>query len=125
MLSHVNIGTNNLARAEEFYDQLTALFGGMQLYKSDRTLLYSLGEGSANIAINTPFNGEPASAGNGTMIALSASKKDEVASVYQKALELGGRCEGAPGDRMDGALYAAYFRDLDGNKFGIFCTVGD
>jgi predicted lactoylglutathione lyase len=36
--------------------------------------------------------------------------------VHAKALELGGTDEGAPGPRGDG-FYAAYFRDLDGNKF--------
>jgi len=122
MLSHVNLGTNDLEKAEKFYDSLTAIFGGTQSYKSNRTILYSIGEGSGKIAINIPFDGEQASSGNGTMIALSASNKEQVDEVYKKAIELGGSCEGAPGKRMGGAMYAAYFRDLDANKFGIFCA---
>ncbi len=120
MISHLNLGTNDLARAEGFYSELVKLFGGAQLFKSDRMAFYSMGEGSAKIAINSPFNGQPASAGNGSMVALSASSKEQVDAVHAKALELGGTCEGAPGARMDGAFYGAYFRDLDGNKFGIF-----
>ena len=41
------------------------------------------------------------------------------AAVHAKALELGGTCEGAPGERMP-TFYGAYFRDLDGNKFCVF-----
>ena len=41
-------------------------------------------------------------------------------STVAKALALGGSDEGAPGDRGDG-FYAAYFRDLDGNKLNVFC----
>lgn len=121
MISHLNLGTNDLARAETFYNELVKLFNGAQLFKSDRMAFYSLGEGSAKLAINTPFDGKPASAGNGSMVALGATDTNQVDAVHAKALELGGTCEGAPGYRMDGTFYGAYFRDLDGNKFGIFC----
>ena len=42
--------------------------------------------------------------------------------IYNKALELGGSDEGAPGLRAAGGegFYAAYFRDLDGNKLDVF-----
>ena len=49
------------------------------------------------------------------MVALSAQNKEQVHALYKKALELGGSDEGAPGARGEG-FYAAYFRDLDGNK---------
>ncbi len=42
--------------------------------------------------------------------------------LHAKALELGGTDEGAPGPSGDG-FYAAYFRDLDGNKLNAFCMV--
>jgi predicted lactoylglutathione lyase len=44
-----------------------------------------------------------------------------VDAVHQKALELGGTDEGPPGPRGDSGFYAAYFRDLDGNKLNAFC----
>ncbi len=121
MISHINLGTNDLARAEAFYNELVKLWDGQLGFKSDRTLFYALGDG-AKLAINKPFNGEPATVGNGTMVALAGKNPEEVTAAYTKALELGGSCDGAPGPRMDGMIYAAYFRDLDGNKFGIFCT---
>lgn len=121
MISHFNLGTNDLARAEHFFDALFGLLNGQQAYKSERTILYAFGEHSAKVAINTPFNGEPAAAGNGNMVALAATDKAQVDAIHAKALELGGRCEGKPGGRMNDMMYAAYFRDLDGNKFGVFC----
>jgi len=120
MISHLNLGTNDLDRAENFYSELLKLFGGNQLFKSERMLFYSLGDNSAKLAINTPFDGNPASVGNGSMVALSAADREQVDAVHAKALELGGSCEGAPGERMGGAFYGAYFRDPDGNKFGVF-----
>jgi predicted lactoylglutathione lyase len=43
--------------------------------------------------------------------------------MHRKALELGGADEGKPGVRAEGGegFYAAYFRDLDGNKLDVFC----
>lgn len=120
MISHFNLGTNDLERAEAFYNELLNLFGGQQLMKTERMLFYSLGDGSAKLAVNKPFNGEPATAGNGTMVAIGATGRDQVDECHARAISLGASCEGEPGERMDGMLYAAYFRDLDGNKFGIF-----
>ena len=54
------------------------------------------------------------------MAAISAASAEQVQSVYNKAIELGGSCEGKPGDRGNG-FYAAYFRDLDGNKLNAYC----
>jgi predicted lactoylglutathione lyase len=53
------------------------------------------------------------------MVALAASSKAQVDALYQKAIALGARDEGKPGQRGDG-FYAGYFRDLDGNKLNAF-----
>jgi len=48
-----------------------------------------------------------------------------VRTLHAKALELGGADEGAPGVRGAGgsqAFYAAYARDLDGNKLCFYCV---
>ena len=71
-------------------------------------------------SITTPFDGNPASVGNGVMVALMADSTDKVDALYAKAIELGGTDEGAPGARSDN-FYAGYFRDLDGNKLNFFC----
>jgi predicted lactoylglutathione lyase len=60
------------------------------------------------------------SVGNGVMVALEASSNAQVDALYRKALQLGGKDEGAPGPRGEGGFYAGYFRDLDGNKLNFF-----
>jgi predicted lactoylglutathione lyase len=67
-----------------------------------------------------PYDGKAATVGNGTMVALVLDSKAKVDALYKKALELGGTDEGAPGPRGDSGFYAAYFRDLDGNKLNCF-----
>jgi predicted lactoylglutathione lyase len=66
-----------------------------------------------------PFDGNPATVGNGTMVALVVDSKEKVHTIYDKAIELGASDEGPPGPRGD-AFYAGYFRDLDGNKLNVF-----
>ena len=77
---------------------------------------------SPALSVTVPFDGKPATVGNGVMVALVMDSTDKVDALHAKALELGGTDEGAPGPRGDG-FYAAYFRDLDGNKLNAFCMV--
>ena len=93
--------------------------GGKRAMEVDRVILYAGAEGTPFFCIGEPYNGEPATVGNGTMVALVADSPERVDRIYNKAMELGGSCEGPPGKRMDG-FYAAYFRDLDGNKLNAF-----
>jgi predicted lactoylglutathione lyase len=72
------------------------------------------------ISVTTPHDGNPATVGNGMMVALIVDSKEMVHKVYDKAIELGGTDEGPAGPRMEG-FYAGYFRDLDGNKLNVFC----
>jgi predicted lactoylglutathione lyase len=71
----------------------------------------------------TPFDGKPATVGNGVMVALYVDSRAKVDALHARALELGGSDEGAPGPRGDSGFYAGYFRDLDGNKLNAF-TMG-
>jgi predicted lactoylglutathione lyase len=71
------------------------------------------------VSVTTPFDGNAATPGNGTMVALVVDSKEKVHELYDKAISLGGQDEGPPGPRMDG-FYAGYFRDLDGNKLNVF-----
>ena len=72
------------------------------------------------LSVTRPWDGEPATVGNGTMVALHTNAPGTVDAVHANALELCGRDEGAPGERGSG-FYAGYFRDLDGNKLNVFC----
>jgi catechol 2,3-dioxygenase-like lactoylglutathione lyase family enzyme len=132
MLSYVYFGTNDLTRAIEFYDAaLSAL--GMQRCRTgdpewDRVSagwgIYE-DDGMRELAfwVGTPFNQQPATAGNGGMVAFRASSWKAVDDFYAAALARGGVCDGAPGLRLQYSpdFYAAYVRDLDGNKVAAVC----
>lgn len=120
MIGYVTVGTNDMDRAAAFYDALLAELGGKRAMQGDRFISWSAGENSPGIGIIKPFDGQPATVGNGVMVAIFAGSPEKVQKLHAKALELGGKDEGAPGLRF-GNFYAAYFRDLDGNKLNAFC----
>ncbi|TMO48369.1 VOC family protein [Pseudoalteromonas ruthenica] len=121
MIGYVTLGTNDLQRAAAFYDVLLGQLGAARFMENERLIAWSTGPVGAGLAIVKPYDESPASAGNGTMVALQASSPDLVDKVYQKAVALGAKEEGEPGERGDiPGFYAGYFRDLDGNKLNVF-----
>lgn len=118
MIGYVTLGTNNLERAAAFYDALIAEIGGKRAWSSDRGIGWSAGKGPS-LAAMKPFDGKPATTGNGTMVSLLMPDRATVDRMHAKALALGGADEGAPGLRGD-TFYGAYCRDLDGNKLCFF-----
>lgn len=119
MIGYVTLGTNDLARAARFYDALLAEIGGKRTMELDGFIVWSTGPKAPGLALTKPYDGKAATVGNGVMVALAAGSRDQVNALHRKALELGGRDEGAPGDR-GGGFYAGYFRDPDGNKLNGF-----
>lgn len=119
MIGYTTFGTNDLARATRFYDELLAELGAKRAMEMETFVAWATAPGTPMVAVIKPFDGQPATVGNGTMVALATSSKEQVDAVHRKALALGGRDEGAPGQRAPG-FYAAYFRDLDGNKLNAF-----
>ena len=120
MLGYVTIGTNDLARAAAFYDELLGIVGATRFMDMDRFKGWTKdGAVTGALAVAIPHDEKPATVGNGVMPAISAASKAQVDEIYRKALELGGTDEGPPGPRGDG-FYAGYFRDLDGNKLNAF-----
>ena len=119
MIGYVTVGTNDLPRAAKFYDALAAEMGVPRMMEFDSFIAWGVPDGPAGIAITKPFDGQPATVGNGVMVALEAKDKDQVHRLYDIALANGGTCEGAPGPRGD-TFYAGYFRDPDGNKLNAF-----
>ena len=121
MFSFVTLGTNNLTKSKNFYDQLFALLEIVVAEEDDRYVGYKKKD-SQNIEfyLMKPHNKEQASFGNGTMLSFKAQSKEIVINIYNLALKLGGKDEGKPGPRHEEHFYA-YFRDLDGNKICIYC----
>jgi len=121
MIGYVTLGTNDLPRAAKFYDALLAEIGAGRFMETDRFVAWAVSPNAPSLGVTMPFDGKPASVGNGVMVALVMDATEKVDRLYKKALELGGTDEGPPGPRGEGGFYAAYFRDLDGNKLNCFC----
>jgi len=119
MIGYTIFGTNNLPRAAGFYDALLGTIGAKRWMESDTFVAWACSPDKPALGVIKPFDGKAATVGNGTMVALVMDSKEKVNSLYAKAMELGGKDEGAPGPRGDG-FYAAYFRDPDGNKLNAF-----
>ena len=120
MIGYITVGTNDLPRATAFYDELFAVIGAKRLMEFDRGLAWGVAMDKPGFGVMKPFNGDAATVGNGQMVALVVDQRAKVDALHAKALALGGCCEGPPGERGPG-FYAAYFRDLDGNKLNAFC----
>ena len=120
MIGYTCVGTNDLERALHFYGELLGLLGAKPYFKTERGVGWGVSPDQPMFSVLKPFDGQPATAGNGAMVALAASSPEQVQALYAKALTLGGTVEGAPGPRGSG-FYGAYFRDLDGNKLAAFC----
>ena len=124
MIGYATLGTNNLARAQAFYDALLAEIGAKRLMELPQGFtMYGARLDRPALAITPPYDGKKAMPGNGNMLALVLKERSKVDALYNKALQLGGSDEGAPGIRGEEgpqAFYAAYFRDLDGNKLNVF-----
>ena len=127
MLSHVFIGVTDFDRACAFYAPLMALLELPQRF-CDAGKPWAGWQSSADtprplLLIGHPFDGQPASCGNGQMIALLAKDRATVDRAHALALATGGSCEGPPGLRphYHEKYYGAYFRDPDGNKLAVCC----
>jgi len=118
MIRYTTLGTNDLQRSGRFYDELLEALGARRVIEMERMLGWATGDGGPVFGVIKPFDGHPATVGNGAMIALHIDDPAKVDDLHAKALSLGGVDEGAPGLRF-GTFYAAYFRDLDGNKVAL------
>jgi catechol 2,3-dioxygenase-like lactoylglutathione lyase family enzyme len=115
-LSHVSVGVADVARARAFYDAALAPLGVKRLF--DEPYGCAWGHQFPAFWAQTPFDGQPPSAGNGAHVCFNAPDKAAVDAFHAAALKAGGRCDGPPGLRPDYTpnYYAAFVRDPDGNK---------
>lgn len=120
MIGYITVGTNDMEKSAKFYDALLEGVGAKRFMEMETFIAWSTDPSAPGFSITKPFDGSPASVGNGVMVALVVDSPAKVDALYAKAIELGGTDEGAPGARSDN-FYAGYFRDLDGNKLNFFC----
>jgi catechol 2,3-dioxygenase-like lactoylglutathione lyase family enzyme len=124
MFLYLTLGCNDVAAAKAFYDPTLATLGLIRRFEDASEIGYAAAEDSrTRLWITKPFDASrPASHGNGSMLALTASSRAAVDAFHAAALAHGGRDEGAPGLRPYGAsFYACYVRDPDGNKLSAVC----
>ena len=120
MINYVIIGTNRFDEAVAFHGAILTDMGAQRVYTTEKSVGWGWGLGTAMFIVNRPYDGEPASVGNGSMVAFDVEHRARVDALHAKVLALGGTSEGEPGARGEG-MYAAYWRDLDGNKFNFIC----
>ncbi len=121
MIGYVTLGTNDFDRAAKFYDALFGELGAKRVMEFETFIAWGTSPSAPAVSIIKPFDGGKATVGNGVMVALAVDSPKTVQKLHAKALQLGGKDEGAPGPRGDSGFYAGYFRDLDGNKLNAFC----
>ena len=121
MLRNARVGTRDLAAARIFYDAVAATLGAARVFSRDELTGYQ-GPSGAALVVGVPLKGE-ATVGNGSQLVLEAATRAAVDAAHAAALAQGGTCEGPPGFRSppENNFYAAYFRDLDGNKLVVAC----
>jgi catechol 2,3-dioxygenase-like lactoylglutathione lyase family enzyme len=126
MFSYVSLGSTDLDRAIAFYDAVLAPLGHQRIADYDpdrRSAAWGLDDPGPHLWVTLPFDGKPASVGNGTMVSFLADSRAAVDAFHAAALAHEGRDEGKPGPRPEygPTFYAAYVRDPDGNKLNAVC----
>ncbi|XOV87041.1 MAG: VOC family protein [Pseudomonadota bacterium] len=118
MLGYVTIGVSDMEKGKAYWTALLEPMGAKVIMDMGRIALLGNGKGPM-LGICVPYDEKDQHPGNGNMLAFTAGSRENVDSLYAKAIELGGTDEGAPGERGP-TFYGGYFRDPDGNKAVFF-----
>jgi catechol 2,3-dioxygenase-like lactoylglutathione lyase family enzyme len=128
VISHITLGTNDYERATVFYNAVLAPLGFSRMPKPPgKPPLYAVNGEMPHLYLYKPYDGRPATWGNGTYVAFQARSRRAVDEFFENVMANGGADEGGPGFREDygPGYYAAYVRDPDGNKLQAVCYTVD
>ena len=115
-----------MTAAGRFYDAVLATIGMRCVLSEPHERGYAGADGRIGLFVVTPYDGRPATAGNGTQIMFYAPDTDAVGAFHATALDVGGTDEGRPGPRdYHPRYYGAYVRDPDGNKLNVSVDIHD
>ena len=128
MLSYLSIGANDVEASAKLYDAVLLPLGYENASRDADCSSYCLPgtkdreNGPGTVHVGKPFDGNPATSGNGMMPAFRADSRDKVHLAYAAGLRTGGTDEGRPGTRAaySRGFYVAYLRDPVGNKVALF-----
>ncbi len=129
MIAYVTVGADDMAQAKRFYSAFLPALDYVLEERADG-LSYTAPDGPDRPAalpdfyVKRPFDGQPAVAGNGVMIAFEARGQMQVRDLHAAALAAGGVDEGPPGfrDSYGPHFYVGYLRDPQGNKIALFSS---
>ena len=129
MIAYVTVGADDIARAKRFYSAfLPALDYGLEEGPEGLSYTLPVASGQSPVSpdfyVKPPFDGRPAAAGNGAMVAFEARSQSQVRELHAAALAAGGSDEGQPGFRAayGSHFYVGYLRDPQGNKVALFSS---
>lgn len=123
MIGYVTLGATDFGASLTFYDAVLAVLGHERSFADEGSGWAAWGAATgARLFICKPFDGNPPTVGNGSMVALLCADDDMVRRAHAAALATGGRDEGAPGTReaYGPDFFVAYVRDPFGNKLSFF-----
>ncbi|MEM9309353.1 MAG: VOC family protein [Pseudomonadota bacterium] len=132
MISYVCVGADDIESAKRFYSSfLLALDFALSEGPEGLSYVLPVPKGQSPVApefyVKPPYDGRPASAGNGSMVAFEARSQQQVRTLHAAALAAGGSDEGRPGfrDAYGPHFYVGYLRDPQGNKIALFSSNPD
>jgi catechol 2,3-dioxygenase-like lactoylglutathione lyase family enzyme len=122
MFNHVMVGTNDIDRAQRFYDAVLGTLGPVKpvrhMAPQGHTRLFYRHDGNT-FSVSEPLDGARATPSNGATIGFKCHSCEQVDAFHAAALAHGGAAiEEPPGPRDNGfgPMHIAYVRDPDGNK---------
>ena len=132
MIAYVTVGADDIALAKRFYSAFPPALGcELEEFHGDLSCALPVQPGQSLVLpdfyVTPPFDGRPAAAGNGTMVAFETRSQKQVLDLHAAALAAGGFDEGQPGfrDSYGPYFYVGYLRDPHGNKMALFSSDPD
>ena len=123
MFSHIIVGARDLDVMIPFYEAVLGALGLERMPEEDdggpAGVGWQLpGRRWPQFFVQQPFNGLPATCGNGMQVSFACASREQVQAAWATAIAHGGADEGAPGVRPQYAedYFGAYCRDPEGNK---------
>ena len=117
MIDHVSVAVRDLAAAARFYEVVLGALGLTKLESRPATI--GFGKTYPEFWINLRAEMAAIAATSGAHICFRARSVELIDAFHAAAVQAGGESDGAPALRPhdgDGGYYAAFIRDLDGNR---------